>query len=129
MKLPIKLTLTIAFIFTIASSVLGQTCKSSLDCPNTVCCQNEECVDNDECQKNKTRVYVAVGCLGIFFIIASLIYMFWVINDSKKNVEQMREKADEEDKKEKKDNEELNQVISQSINKSNNADLVRPINE
>lgn len=67
------------------------TCQSAFDCPNTICCINKVCVDNEECQKDKVKVYAGVGAMGAIFIVISLIYMWWVINDSKKNIRKARD--------------------------------------
>lgn len=69
----------------------GQKCESSLECNDSICCQNGFCVDNEKCQANKLKVYVAVGILGLIFIILSFIYLYFVISESKKNVDKMRE--------------------------------------
>lgn len=70
---------------------LTASCVSSLECQTTACCKEGECVDNAECRKDVRNVYLAVGLVGLGFIIIISIYFIWSIRETRKNVRKLRD--------------------------------------
>jgi hypothetical protein len=69
----------------------ADTCKSNLECTTTACCKEGQCINNEECKKDIRNVYIAVGMVGLGFIIIISIYFIWSIRETRKNVRKLRD--------------------------------------
>ena len=72
-----------------------EKCVSNLECLNSACCKGNVCVSNEECKNDVVNVYIAVGVVGIAFILASVGYFFVSIKASRENVRKIKEKLKE----------------------------------
>ncbi len=70
---------------------LNENCVSSLECIDSACCRNNKCVQNDVCKSEMNNVYIAIGCVGIFFLIVNIIYFIRSIRITRENVRKMKE--------------------------------------
>jgi hypothetical protein len=86
MKTFFLIFLTILKIFSAAD-----TCISNLECTATACCKNGICVDHEDCRRDIRNVYLAVGMVGLGFIIIISIYFIWSIRETRKNVRKLRD--------------------------------------
>ncbi len=68
----------------------SNNCTSSLECA-TACCKDNQCVENDICKQDIRNVYIAVGLVGLGFIIVISIYFIWSIRETRKNVRKLRD--------------------------------------
>ncbi len=64
-----------AIFFFIFYSVnnLSELWATNLDCSATTFCK-KKCVDNDACKHDIIKVYIAIGLVGIFFLLVSITY-------------------------------------------------------
>ena len=87
------LTSVILILITIKSSLcLNETCISNFDCLDSACCKNKICVNSDTCRKDITNSYIAIGCVGILFLLGTFIYFFVMMKETRENVRKIREK-------------------------------------
>jgi hypothetical protein len=95
-----KLNFLYAIFFSVFYSVnnLNDWCATNLDCSSTTCCKNKKCVDNDACKQDMIKVYIAVGLVGVFFLILSLIYFFISIKEIRENVKRIKMESKNENK-------------------------------
>ncbi len=69
-----------------------EKCVSNLECLNSACCRGNVCVSNEECRNDMVNVYIAVGVVGIAFILATVGYLYISIKASRENVRKIKEK-------------------------------------
>ena len=82
-------------IITIISKVLNlaknlsDTCISNLEC-QSACCR-VSCVEQEVCKTDIRNIYIAVGIVGIVFLIIIGIYFVWSIKETRENVKKLRD--------------------------------------
>jgi hypothetical protein len=86
-----KMFFVICLIIINFFSAQNNTCVSNLECTTTACCKEGICVEHDECRKDIRNVYIAVGMVGLGFIIIISIYFVWSIRETRKNVRMLRD--------------------------------------
>ena len=69
---------------------LNENCASSLLC-DSACCRDSKCVSNDVCKSEMNNIYIAVGCVGIFFLIVNIIYFMCSIRETRENVKKIKD--------------------------------------
>lgn len=86
MKMFYVLLLKLISIITTADA-----CISNLECTTTACCKEGQCVEHESCKRDIRNVYLAVGLVGLGFIIVISIYFVWSIRETRKNVRKLRD--------------------------------------
>lgn len=74
---------------------LNETCSSNLDCYKTACCKKNVCVANDPCWQDMVNIYIAVGLVGMTFIVMSIIYFISSIKSIREGVKKLKSEINE----------------------------------
>ncbi len=83
----------ILVVFSLISSclTLSEKCVSNFQCMDSACCSDGLCVASDTCKKIQHNVYLAVGLVGLFFLIATLIYFLYSMMSTRARVRKIKE--------------------------------------
>jgi Na+/melibiose symporter-like transporter len=91
------LVILILYLTNFIFSQSGKSCKSNLECEDSACCREDKCQELKWCQDEANKVYLAVGCVGIMFLIITIIYFIFSIRKIRENVRKIKENLNVKD--------------------------------
>ena len=91
-----KLIIIISLISLVVSQNTVLDCFTNLECLDSGCCKNNKCVESDECRADISNMYIAIGVVGLFFVIISIVYFLLSVKVIRKNVREIQARINAE---------------------------------